>query len=64
MKLQDGNLSLCRLRDGCLQIIERPGRASIAGRGNQQRMIEPRLIRETAARFVRSIRGCRRDGQR
>ncbi len=55
VKLQYGDAAELGLVDGPFEILERPGGTSIAGRGNQERMIETRFIREAPAFLVREL---------
>ena len=55
VKLQHGNAARLGLVDGPLEIVERPIRTGIASRGNQQRMIEPRLVGEALSLLVRKL---------
>ena len=44
VKLQHRNAAVARERDGALEIFQRPSRAGVTGRGNEQRVIGAGLI--------------------
>ena len=55
VELEDGDPAMPGLVDRTLEIVQLPGRSSVTGRGNKQRMIQPRLIGESLPFPVRVL---------
>ena len=56
VELDDGDLAVSGLRDGSLEVLERPAGTGVARRGNEQGVVEARLVGESSA-FVVGIFG-------
>jgi hypothetical protein len=47
VELDDGDLAASGLGDGSLEVVERPAGAGVARRGDEQGVVEPRLVGES-----------------
>jgi hypothetical protein len=63
VELEDGDLAALRLTYRRLEIVEGPGRAGVPGGGDEQRVVQSRLVGEPAAVLVRVLRGAAPAGE-
>jgi len=63
MKLEDSDAAIFGLGDGAFEIFEGPGGPTIAGGGNQERVIDARFESKAATLFVGIFRGSAASGE-